>query len=294
LKMAKKEKKDKKAKTVNDPLSGLKLVLRYVFYGVACYATFMVVYFFGPTMQQQIRDAMSDVLVLGESNFDAALARNDEIMVEFYAPWCMHCKRLAPEYDIAAAQLKSDNIQIGKVDCTKHNDLCKKYDVTGYPTLKIFVKGEDEPKAYSGALTADAIVSKMRHEVMSEPIPETQGVNKKIVAKNFNDLVLNSSADVFVKFYAPWCGHCKAMAPAWEEFATNHKDDNSIIIGDFDATANELELETFKENVKGYPSILWIPAGDKTNPVKYTGGRAVEDFEKWLSENRSAGAKDEL
>jgi len=37
------------------------------------------------------------------------------------------------------------------------------------------VKGEDEPKAYSGALTADAIVSKMRHEVMSEPIPETQG-----------------------------------------------------------------------------------------------------------------------
>lgn len=253
----------------------------------------MVVYFFGPTVQQKIKDAMSDVLVLGESNFDAALAKNDEIMVEFYAPWCMHCKRLAPEYDIAAAQLKADNIQIGKVDCTKHNDLCKKYDVTGYPTLKIFVKGEDEPKAYSGALTADAIVSKMRHEVMSEPIPETQGDNKKIVAKNFNELVLNSSADVFVKFYAPWCGHCKAMAPAWEEFATNHKDDDSIIIGDFDATANELELESYKENVKGYPSILWIPARDKI-PVKYTGGRAVEDFEKWLSENRSTGAKDEL
>ena len=134
-----------------------------------------------------------------------------------------------------------------------------------------------------------------------------KGDNKKIVAKNFNELVLNSSADVFVKFYAPWCGHCKAMAPAWEEFATNHKDDDSIIIGDFDATANELgkllmlkykligvvELESYKENVKGYPSILWIPARDKI-PVKYTGGRAVEDFEKWLSENRSTGAKDEL
>ena len=66
-------------------------------------------------------------------------------------------------------------MQNSQVDCTKHNDLCKKYDVTGYPTLKIFVKGEDEPKAYSGALTADSIVSKMRHEVMSEPIPESQG-----------------------------------------------------------------------------------------------------------------------
>lgn len=286
-----KEKKLKKVKY--DPLSGLKSVIRYVFYGVICYALFMTLYFFGPAMQLKFKDMMTDVLILGDNNFDAALASNDEIMVEFYAPWCPHCIKLSPEYDIAAAKLKSNNIKIGKVDCTQHRDLCQKHDISGYPTLKIFVKGEDEPRKYDGALTADAIVSKMLHEPLSEPIPESQGDNKKIVAKNFDDLVMNSDADVFIKFYAPWCGHCKAMAPTWEEFATAHKDDKDLIIGDYDATANELQLDSYKEMVKGYPSLLWIPKGDKQNPVKYQGGRDIDDLEKWISENRSSG-KDEL
>lgn len=92
---------------------------------------------FSPTIQQKIKDAMSDVLVLGESNFDAALARNDEIMVEFYAPWCMHCKRLAPEYDIAAAQLKSDNIQIGKVYLLKRELRCEISDGISNSLMKV-------------------------------------------------------------------------------------------------------------------------------------------------------------
>ena len=74
----------------------------------------------------------------------------------------------------------------------------------------------------------------------SEPVPAEQGDNKKLVAKNFKELVMDSDSDVFIKFYAPWCGHCKAMAPAWEELATEFKDDSSIIIGDFDATANDI------------------------------------------------------
>ena len=66
-----------------------------------------------------------------------------------------------------------------------------------------------------------------------------EGPNKKIVGKNWDELVMNSDADVFIKMYAPWCGHCKSMAPAWEEFAESMKDDDSVIIGDFDATAND-------------------------------------------------------
>ena len=50
---------------------------------------------------------------------------------------------------------------------------------------------------------------------------------------------MNSDADVFIKMYAPWCGHCKSMAPAWEEFAESMAGDDSVIIGDFDATAND-------------------------------------------------------
>ena len=51
---------------------------------------------------------------------------------------------------------------------------------------------------------------------------------------------MNSDADVFLKMYAPWCGHCKSMAPAWEEFAESLKDDDSVIVGEFDATSNDV------------------------------------------------------
>lgn len=127
--------------------------------------------------------------------------------------------------------------------------------------------------------------------VKSEPVPESQGANVKIVGKNFDDVVMNSNADVFIKMYAPWCGHCKSMAPAWEEFAESLAGDDSVIVGDFDATSNDPGHPAY--SVSGYPTILWVKNGDKTNPQKYQGGRSVEDFKKWVKENRSA-PKDEL
>jgi len=291
---AKKEKRVKTSKVKEDPLAGLKKVGKYVLYGVLGYAAFMTYNVFGERIKQKWEDFRSDVLVLTEGNFDATIAANKEIMVEFYAPWCGHCKRLKPEYEIAATRLKANDppLYVAKVDCTTNYDLCQKQEVTGYPTIKIFTDGE--PDKYSGGHTADAIVSKMLHEITSEPIPAEQGDLKVIVAKNFNEIVMESDADVFIKFYAPWCGHCKAMAPAWEELATKYKDDSSIIIGHLDATANDFVQPAYADMVKGYPSILWVPKGDKKNPVKYAGGRSLEDFEKWILENSSAAAKDEL
>jgi len=288
----KKEKRTKTPKVKEDPLSGLKQVLKYVLYGVLSYFAFFGLRLFGPKLAQKWEDFRSDVVVLTESNFDAAIAANKEILVEFYAPWCGHCKRLKPEYEIAATRLKAHSLKIAKVDCTTNQDLCQKQDVTGYPTLKVFTDGEPAP--YGGGHTADAIVAKMLHEVTSQPVPAEQGDNKMIVAKNFDDLVMNSDADVFIKFYAPWCGHCKAMAPAWEEFATNQKSNSNLVVGEFDATANDIVHPALKDMVKGYPSLVWLPKGDKENPVKYSGGRTLEDFEKWVQENGAAGSKEEL
>jgi len=72
-----------------------------------------------------------------------------------FAPWCGHCKALAPEYDTAATTLKEKNIRLAKVDCTAEADLCQSYGIEGYPTLKVF-RGLDNISPYAGQRKADA------------------------------------------------------------------------------------------------------------------------------------------
>jgi len=104
-------------------------------------------------------DDASDVISLTSTNFDEIVKSEKQILVEFFAPWCGHCKALAPEYEIAATTLKEKGIKLAKVDCTVETNVCSDYEVRGYPTLKVFHSGE--PEDYKGPRKADGIVSYM-------------------------------------------------------------------------------------------------------------------------------------
>lgn len=441
----------------------------------------------------------SDVLKLDEMTFKETIQNSGIFLVEFFAPWCGHCKALAPEYEEAATALKDKGVTLIQVDCTAETRLCDSYEVSGYPTLKIFRDGQHTP--YDGPRKAQAIVSymikqtlpaitslkyadfetfktsdevvllalleesdksnhniysnvatknrnkylfglssdpeflnslnlpfpslvlfrkfdglsvvyegsfdeesiqafllkeslpllgelhsetyeayilsklplgcifvgsddekndminlflplakeyrgkinfatidatlygghaenlnlqqswpafaiqetvsnkkypfdqslfidyqkvsvflsdyfsnKLSPSIRSQPIPETQnGPVYVVVANNFQELVIDTPKDVLLEFYAPWCGHCKNLAPKYDSlgeiFMSNPELNSKVMIAKIDATANDFD-DTL--DVKGFPTILLFPANDKKNPVEYSGPRTVESLIEFI------------
>ncbi|KAG0323702.1 protein disulfide-isomerase precursor [Dissophora globulifera] len=436
--------------------------------------------------------AESDVLELGVKNFSETVNPEKLILVEFFAPWCGHCKALAPEYEVAATQLKEMGIPIAKVDCTVETDLCQEHGVQGYPTLKVFRDGESSD--YTGPRKADGIVSFMKKKALpalteiapenlvtfsesdrvvivgafpkdsakrvtlekiaksysdeyvfgvveenpdvqgegivlykkfdegknvlegdfdeealfdfikvnsvpimdeigpnnyatymdsglplayyffstpeektqhsteiealakslkgqmnfvyidaskfgahaanlnlkeswpafgiqnvgsgakypleqegeltienikaladgvlagtvessikSEPIPESNDAPVKVVvAHTYKEIVEDQDKDVLIEFYAPWCGHCKNLAPTYEKLGEMYKD-SKIVIAKFDATANDLPTDV-PFQVQGFPTIKFRKAGS-TEYIEYNGNRSEEDLVQFINDN---------
>jgi len=440
------------------------------------------------------------VIVLTDDNFDEVIAKNDKLLVEFYAPWCGHCKKLTPEYSGAAEVLAKNDppLSLAKVDATEHKKLAERFGIRGFPTLYWFVNGEQQE--YTGGRTKDTIVSwvlkksgppstKVTCDALKEKVADNKfvlayfgseddalfkdafvtfaqtedkiafvntedadcaaeygatapgvvffrtfeektvpytgdaekdklvswvkplmvptvfefseeeieavfgqqqptvflfrsdgdkeapfmgvfeeaakankgkmlfahsavsdgiqarlaefigvtedmlpslwallpGDMKKfkaevaaadltvaaitqfvddvkagtiaphlksaepeandgpltvVVGKNFKELVLDETKDVLVKYYAPWCGHCKKLAPIWDELAEEYKDVKNLVIAKFDSTANEAE----GVEIQGFPTLIFYPRDNKKG-VAYDGARDLADFKGWLEEN---------
>ncbi|KAG0599723.1 hypothetical protein M758_12G173900 [Ceratodon purpureus] len=106
----------------------------------------------------------TDVIVLGSSNFTAFLAKQRSgVLVAFYAPWCGHCQKLAPEWAAVAKALKGQ-VAVAKVDATAHSDVGEEFHVNSYPTLLFFLDGMHS--TYLGNRSKDAIVNYV-HKKMS-------------------------------------------------------------------------------------------------------------------------------
>jgi len=222
-------------------------------------------------------------LDLTPDNFDSIIDGSKGAFVEFFAPWCGHCKSLAPEYEIVGEAFdKESSVVIAKVDADAHKDLGGRFDVHGFPTLKWFPKGSMVPEAYEGGRSADDIITFINNKAGTKArVKKVPSAVVDLTPSNFDSIALDSTKDVLVEFFAPWCGHCKQLAPDYEKVAAAFANEPNVVVAKVDADAHK-ELGT-RYGVTGFPTIKFFGRDSKTEPLQYDGQRDIPAFVDYLN-----------
>lgn len=237
----------------------------------------------------------SQVVKLDSDNFQAELPKSHHFIM-FFAPWCGHCERLKPTWAELASTVKSklnEEVTIAEVDCTTATSLCSQQDVTGYPTLKFFSKGVSESQRYRGPRDLPSLLTFIKETLgladSTENVVETNNepVKGAIDLSEDNFHLHVASGEHFVKFFAPWCGHCQKMAGTWDNLAQSVGQETGVSIGKVDCTQFRNLCNEFE--VKGYPTLLWIKDGKKVE--KYQGSRTHEDLKAFIERMRNGNAE---
>jgi protein disulfide-isomerase A6 len=233
----------------------------------------------------------SDVIELTDQNFkQLVLGGNDVWLVEFYAPWCGHCKSLAPEWSKVATALKGI-VKVGAINMDVHKEIGSSLGVQGFPTIKRFDGGKSKPVDYQNERSAKALAdfalqglknlvsarlggkassgsSGQRSTGSGSGGSGGSGDVVTLTQSNFEEQVFNGKDVWLVEFFAPWCGHCKKLAPVWAEAAGQLK--GKVKLGAVDCTVEQSLGSQYQ--IKGYPTIKVFLPGQK-EPQDYQGGR---------------------
>lgn len=218
----------------------------------------------------------SDVVDLNAGTFDKFLKDEKLTLVEFYAPWCGHCKALAPQYEEAATQLKKDGVLIAKVNCEEHQKLCESQDVRGYPTLKVFSEGVSSE--FKAARTSDAIVSYMRKKTLpavsnlaDKAAIEAFAAKERVVVVAF---VESESSESYKSFEAT----AKSLSDEYVFAATTNADaaaafevsaPSIILFKQFDEGMAKLEGAVDSEALVSFVRQQSVPLVDDIGPENY-------------------------
>eukprot|EP01001_Neometanema_parovale_P013127 NODE_948_length_1974_cov_96.878984_g898_i0.p1 GENE.NODE_948_length_1974_cov_96.878984_g898_i0~~NODE_948_length_1974_cov_96.878984_g898_i0.p1 ORF type:complete len:605 (-),score=189.69 NODE_948_length_1974_cov_96.878984_g898_i0:158-1921(-) len=224
------------------------------------------------------------VVVLTDDNFEDK-TKEGEWFVEFYAPWCGHCQALAPTWDKLSEEVK-EGVNIAKVDATQATKVANRFDVQGFPTLKFFANGlvyefkEQRQLENLKSFAEGGYKSKSFY-----PRPKMEGETSDVIVltdSSFDKeldktLTKDGTRTWFVEFYAPWCGACQALTPAWDRLGTEFKEHGEIRIAKVDATQND-KLKT-RFAINGYPTLILF---NKGRQYSFTGNRGYDQLKEYI------------
>lgn len=184
--------------------------------------------------------------------------------------------------------VEMDNEDVGK-------PVSEYFGISGDTPQVIAYTGNDDAKKFilNGEVTFDRIKAfgedfledKLKPFYKSDPVPETNDDDVKIVVgNNFDEIVLDESKDVLLEIYAPWCGHCQSLEPTYNKLAKHLRGIDSLVIAKMDGTTNEHP----RAKSDGFPTLLFFPAGNKSfDPITVDVDRTVVAFYKFIKKHAS-------
>lgn len=152
----------------------------------------------------------SAVIDLKPDNFDTLVTNSGKAaLVEFFAPWCGHCKNLAPVYEELATAFEGakDKVVIAKVDADEHKDLGRKFGVQGFPTLKWFDGKSKEPTDYNSGRDLESLSAFITEKTGVKPkAKRAEESHVQMLTDTTFKQAVGADKNVLVAFTAPWCG----------------------------------------------------------------------------------------
>ncbi|KAF9910722.1 hypothetical protein EC991_005707 [Linnemannia zychae] len=203
----------------------------------------------------------------------AANVASGTTFVKFYSPQCGHCIRLAPTWEKLAVNhqdwANSKDFKFAEVNCLLEGDVCDDNDVNSYPNMQLFHQGKSV-HLYQGGRSiedlTDFVATKAQEYNVKAPSNSNKPSNinplgQVIVLDNKNyESSLKNGEPWLVEYYAPWCGHCKALAPTYDDLAKELR--GKVNVAKIDCPANEAVCRSQK--VRGYPTIKLHQNGQAT------------------------------
>lgn len=236
---------------------------------------------FSQSVLAGLYSAKDNVVDLNQSNFQSEVMDSDHVvMVEFYAPWCGHCKNLVPQYKAAAENLRGI-AKLGAIDCDNdmNKPLCSQYGIQGFPTIKVFPpsksgkKGVKYPQDYQGERTAAAIA---KHVVKMLPndiqLVSSNPSSEKIT--NIDEFVTNESTPRALLFTDK-----TESSAMYKGLATGLK--GRMSVGEMRKPSEEVKK---KYNITKLPSLVTFPKGSQV-PALYTGAMKQGPIASFLEQH---------
>ncbi|KAJ3544178.1 hypothetical protein NMY22_g2872 [Coprinellus aureogranulatus] len=231
---------------------------------------------------------------LTPDNFQSSVS-NGFWFVEHFSPYCSHCIAFAPTWDKLAKEAETElpHVGLGQVNCVVHGDLCDANKISSYPTLQMYKDGK-MIEQFRGARELERIKAFIsKHAGKPEPQEEAPPPPAAPPAEKPFKPVLNPTGEVmdlnlasfqqtlergptFVKFFAPWCGHCKKLAPTWSVLARQMQGQVQVAAVNCDDEAALCAAN----KIQGYPTLVYFANGAQS---EYKGGRKIDQLKAFAT-----------